>query len=686
MENIAKGIWKIGYGEPEEFTPEHFRIFKPKISQIEQVPVSRKPEFPQSDIEFTVTARGVTLKLPMETDEDIYGFGLQLHRVNQAGRRRYVKVNSDPPADTGESHAPVPFYVSTAGYGIYVDTYRYATFELGTNTERGTSAYKKEENLEQKEFSESALYALKRSAEKRSILIDIPAARGVEIYVFEGDVAEVVRRYNLFSGGGCVPPMWGLGVWYRGYGGSNQEQILALARQFREEHIPTDVLGLEPGWHSHSYSCSYKWSDLFPDPKGMTDVLADDGYKLNLWEHLYVYPTAPFYSELMPYSGDYEVWNGLVPDFATGEARTIFEDYHYNEFVEKGILGFKLDECDNSDYNASNWAFPDCASFPSGLDGEQMHMAIGTLYQQSVYGIFKRANRRTYSQVRASGALSAPLPFVLYSDLYDHRQFIKGMVGAGFSGLLWCPEVRSCKNGTDLLRRIETTVFSVHALINSWRIPNPPWKQVDIDKNLGGELMEDAAYYTDAVRKLFDLRMSLLPYLYSAFVRYHNTGVPPVRSLVFDDPEDIEARNIEDQYMFGDDLLICPLVAEDGTSREVYLPDGNWYNFFTKEKVAGGRRFTVHADDTEIPVYVREGAIVPLAKPVEYVGTDTVFEITVLAFGTPERDFVLYEDDFVSFDYEKEQSGIVLDCADIEKKLLPEDTVKYRFDSVVRVL
>ena len=136
---------------------------------------------------------------------------------------------------------------------------------------------------------------------------------------------EIVQRYNLFSGGGCVPPMWGLGMWYRIYGGGDEKALKELAEQFRKEEIPMDVLGLEPGWHSHSYSCTYKWSNLFPHPQEMIDDMTAQGYKLNLWEHVYVYPKAPFYEKLVPYSGDYEVWNGLVPDFATKEACQLFE-------------------------------------------------------------------------------------------------------------------------------------------------------------------------------------------------------------------------------------------------------------------------------------------------------------------------------------------------------------------------
>lgn len=661
MEQIAKGIWKMVFGEPERYTPEYFRAFPIKREAVRQVPLSRRADIKESDIRWEAAERGITLTLPMKAEEDIYGFGLQLQSFNQAGKRRYMKVNSDPVSDTGEGHAPVPFYVSSAGYGLFADTFRYVTFLMGTNSARGKSRGMEAENGRHEEFSEAALYALKKAKEERRIVIDIPVAKGVTLYLFEGSFMEAVQRYNLFSGGGCLPPMWGLGMWYRVYGGGSQEDVMRLADSFREEKMPVDVLGLEPGWHSHSYSCTYKWSDLFPDPEGLIGEMRKKGYRLNLWEHLYVYPKAPFYGELYPYSGDYEVWNGLVPDFALKEARRIFADYHREAFVKKGIAGFKLDECDNSDYNPSNWGFPDASKFPSGMDGEQMHMAVGVLYQNLIYSIYRKENRRTYSQVRSSGALAAPLPFVLYSDLYDHKQFIRGLVNAGFSGLLWCPEVRDCANGDDLLRRLQTVVFSGHALINGWRLPNPPWKQTDIEGNLAGQEMPEAVYYTEECRKLFELRMSLLPYLYSAYVEYYQTGKPPVRALLMDYPEDAPARMTDDEYLFGESMLVCPLTYGDGVSRRAYLPHGNWYNFFTGEKVSGGKEMEVHADYNQIPVFVKEGGIIPLAKPVLSVKRDTVFEMEVKIFGEGDGKFVLYGDDFETFDYEENLDMVILE-------------------------
>ena len=655
MEQIAKGVWKISYGVPEEHTPVSMRESKICFDGLEQVGKTADETMPDiiGKLVCQICRRGVTITFPMDSNEDIYGFGLQLLSMNYAGRRRYTKVNSDPRMDTGESHAPVPFYVSTAGYGLFVDTYRYVTFSMGTNAKRGASAQKKEVNQPHEEFSESALYALKKSNETRQVLIDIPSAEGIDIYVFAGDIMEVVQRYNLFSGGGSLPPMWGFGIWYRAYGGCDGESIVRLADSFREDRMPVDVIGIEPGWHSHSYACTFDWSYLFPEPDAMLKSLQEKGFHVNLWEHAFVYPAAEIYDSLQDNSGDYEVWNGLVPDLALSGAQLVFKQWHQEHLIEKGVTGFKLDECDNSDFNPSNWSFPDASQFPSGMDGEQMHSAIGVLYQQMMEQAFREENIRTLSQVRSSGALAAPLPFVLYSDLYQHEEFIRGIVTAPFSGLLWSPEVRDCVNGEDLLRRIQTVCFSTQALINSWRIPSPPWKQTDIEKNLAGIEMEEAGYYTDTCRRLFDLRMSLLPYLYSAFVEYYQKGIPPIRPLCMEYPHDMQVRNIDDQYFFGKDMVVCPITMAQMGEREGYLPEGKWYDLFSGEEIVGGKWFHIKADVEKIPVYVRDGAVVPFAEPVQCVREDTVFYIHVRHYGKKPGSFVLYEDDFTSYDYEE---------------------------------
>lgn len=293
-----------------------------------------------------------------------------------------------------------------------------------------------------------------------------------------------------------------------------------------------------------------------------------------------MHPASPMYGELYPYSGDYEVWNGIVPDFATPEARKIFADYH-RQFVELGADGFKLDECDNSDFTNS-WCFPDCAEFPSGMDGEQYHSMFGVLYMQTILEAL--GGTPTLSEVRSAGALCASYPFVLYSDLYEHKDFIRGVVNSGFSGILWTPEVRKVQSKKEFVRRLQTTVFSVQCLINAWHCEEYPWKDYDCE---------------DEIRELLNIRKTLVPMLSRAFREYRETGKPPIRALVADYTDDSETYEIDDEYIFCDNLIVAPL-SYDTDEREIYLPKGKWRDYWTKEPVESGR-FTVVTES--IPVY-----------------------------------------------------------------------------------
>ncbi|WP_248924266.1 TIM-barrel domain-containing protein [Paenibacillus hamazuiensis] len=691
MEKIANGVWRLCFGQPENHTPVRLRKTEIRTEQLGKLECPGTPPFASQEIVVRQTARGVHIELPLAAEEHIYGFGLQLHRLDHTGRKKMIRVNSDPVADTGDSHAPVPFYVSTAGYGVYVDTARYATFYCGTNLRKGASEHKKFA-AKAVGTSEIELYGYQVSEGNRAVVVDVPSAEGIDVYLFEGpDIAAAVQRYNLFSGGGCLPPAWGLGMWYRAYSAAKKEDVMRLAHTFREDRMPVDVFGFEPGWQTKAYSCSFVWDEgRFPGHEEMLEELHEMNYRVNLWEHLFVHPTSPIYSVLKPYSGDYEVWEGLVPDLSLPEARKIFSEHHEKEFVDKGIAGFKLDECDSSDFVHSNWSFPDIAEFPSGMDGEQMHNMLGAFYQETIQAPFEKAGKRTLSQVRASGALASPYPFVLYSDLYNHKVFIRGVAGCGFSGLLWSPEVRQAESPEDLIRRIQTTVFSPMALLNCWRIPNPPWMQVDRDKNIRGEFLDNYEQIRDICRTLFEIRMALIPYLYTAYARYSMEGRPPFRALVMDYPDDPNTYGIDDAYMMGEAVLVAPLVA-GAAERTVYLPHGTWRCFWTNKSYEGGQTYTFAPGLERIPVLVKEGTLLPLAKPMPFVADEAVFDVTLHAYGDNARECRLYEDDGRSFAYRNGEYNWVTVSVNPDGTIRTERTGayegrRYRFSGIATFL
>ncbi len=565
---------KLCFGTPEELVPSKYC----KNFRYQETPV----QYDTDRIAFSLTPHGCRLEFTLAESEQVYGFGLQLKEFNHRGRRLRLKVNSDPLAATGDSHAPVPFFVTTAGYGVYLDTAR----NIEVTCAMAKKRFRRDKMPENAEIrlTTDALYANVKNADAGRMVIDIPAAKGIELYLFEGEnITDCVAQYNLLSGGGCEVPAWGLGVLYRAYGRSNENDIKRIADYFIEHDIPCDTIGLEPGWQSASYSCSYVWNqENFPNAKETVQYLKSKGYHINLWEHAYVCSASPIYAPLYELSGDYEVWQGLVPDFSLPKARQIFANYHKKSFVEIGIDGFKLDECDGSEFCVGDWCFPDCAAFPSGLDGEQYHNLFGALYMQTMLEAL--GEHPTLSEVRSAGALCASYPFVLYSDLYDLPDFIRGVVNSGFSGILWTPEVRDARSKKEFIRRLQANVFSCQCIINAWYCKDMPWKE------LGCE---------DEVRALLKLRQSLIPMLQKAFDRYKTTGVAPIRALVSDYTADENTYEIDDQYIFGENLVVCPMPV-DADEREVYLPGGEWVDYFTKQPVKAGR-FTVQTEG--IPVF-----------------------------------------------------------------------------------
>ena len=657
IEKIHPGIWKITCGQPESYLPTEFKV-APATDALATMADRGSEPFDIRSVHFKETPKGMVAEFLLDDTEKIYGFGLQVNSFQQRGMRRDIRSNSWTIGNVGFSHAPMPFFVSSNGYGLLVNTARYVTFYMGSQnkiTQSATLAQDLKEAMEQPGVSPAQLYnrSYKPSNE---VEIVVEGAKGMEIYVFDGpSMMQVMKRYNLFSGGGAIPPLWGLGLKYRAKTSFTDREVMKFAAYFRDKHIPCDMFGLEPGWHSASYSCSYTWhQENFPDPDKLINTMHDMNYKLNLWEHAYVHPTSPLFEQILPWSGDYAVWKGAVPDFVTKEAREIFASYHDKHLLQKGISAFKLDECDAADYAKADaeWSFPDITTFPSGIDGVQYRQLFGLLYQKMMFDLYRKNNRRTLLEVRASHLFAAPYSAVIYSDMYNHTDYVRMLLNAGFSGLNWSPEVRQTASEQDLIRRMQTTLMSPHMIVDCWFLNNPPWFHYDRNKNNNNEVLPNYLELEQQVKKLVELRMSLIPYLYAAFARYHFEGVPPFRPLILDYPDDAEVWTIENQYMMGDDLMCAPFI--DGASeREVYFPKGVWYDFNTKKTFDGGAKYTIQMSLDEIPIFVKAGTILPLAEPVEYITPKTLFIVTCHVFGTPVNTKTLFEDDGETFDFEK---------------------------------
>ncbi|HEV8303962.1 MAG TPA: TIM-barrel domain-containing protein [Gemmatimonadales bacterium] len=614
---VAPGVWKATVGEPDAVSLLSAAGAEPRRDALAGM---RAVDFPLPQAEIRASRRDgkLSLRFPLGATERLYGLGLDFKAVEQRGTVKQLHVDHYGGSDNGRTHAPVPFYVSSAGYGVLVDAPRYITVYAGTAVRRDSDHPPpvKDRNTDRSWTSMPLSDAVE---------MVVPAG-GATVYLFGGPTPlDAVRRYNLFSGGGVLPPKWGLGFLHRVPTLYSAEQVLQEVDEFRAGGYPLAVVGLEPGWQSAAYPGTFVWDRTrFPDPAGFMRGMTRRGIRVNLWLNPYVAPAAPFYERLVPLSGSHTVWTGLVPDFTLPDTRTAVLDLFEREHLALGVSGYKIDEVDGYD----RWLWPDDAVFPSGLSGEQMRQVYGLVLQRATADLFHRRNERTYGLVRASNAGAASLPYVIYNDYYSHPDFITALVSSSFIGVLWTPEVRASRTGEEWVRRMQSVCFSPLAMLNAWADGTKPWSFPDV---------------ADAVREVMRLRVRLLPYLYSAFARYHFEGTPPFRAMAL--VEGFVGRDVKDQFLVGDDLLVAPMFAGD-TTRRIILPAGRWYDFYTGALAGSGETITVNPGLERIPLFVRDGGIIPLLA-----GDSAGLEVR--HYGEAGGRFELYDDDGVTFGYER---------------------------------
>lgn len=645
---VESGVWKATVGTPEEYSLLSASGSQPLKEGFSRLPKVVLPEL-ASSVTGTVQDGKTYLSIPLSKEEQLYGFGLNFKTVHQRGKILNLHVDHYGGSDNGRTHAPVPFYISSQGYGILINSARYLTVYAGSGITKDSPDAEKAKDRNTDKTWTSQPYS-------DAVSVLVPAS-GVEIYLFAGPTPmDVVRRYNLLCGGGTLPPRWGLGFTQRTPVLYTAEQVEKEVDEFERHGYPLDFIGLEPGWQSKAYPCTLEWdSNRYPDPGSFVQRLLDKGVRINLWTNPYISPDSQIYKDMYPVSGSHTVWGGIVPDLVTEKARRLWQDKLMQEHISIGVGGYKIDEVDGYD----NWLWPDIATFPSGISAEQIRQTYGMLTQRITNDIFRKQNRRSYGLVRASNAGACSFPYVLYNDYYDHRDFITALINSGFCGVLWTPEVRGTKSAEEWLRRLQSVVFSPMAMIDSWASAVKPWTFPEV---------------ASLVKEYALLRMQLIPYLYTEFARYHFDGIPPFRAMNLEpgfNPKEaisqelgsqnleenpyleVVKKEIKDQYMVGEYLLVAPMFTGQ-TSREVVLTKGNWYDFYTGEYVGNGEKIIVIPGLDRIPVFVKDGAVIPMMEPMLHAPkSGQIVNMEIRHYGKANGHYRLYDDDGETFDYEK---------------------------------
>ncbi len=489
----------------------------------------------------------------------------------------------------------------------------------------------------------------------------------LDLYLFLGPTAAgICARYTELTGPMPLPPLWGLGYQQCRYSYETRERLEEVAREFRRRQLPCDVLYLDIH-HMDGYRV-FTFGPGYPKPAEMVAKLAKQGFKVVTIVDPGVKDDPKFgvlkrgakrdvFVKQADGKGDFigEVWPGKArfPDFLNARTRAWWGD-EQKALLDAGIAGFW-----NDMNEPANFARPDKTLAPDARHetdhGPRSHAEVHNLYgmemaRASREGALKhRPDERPFVITRAGYAGIQRHALVWTGDNssnWDHlNDAIQMFLNLSLSGVPFCGgDVGGFMENTtpELFTRwfqfaTFTPFFRNHS--NLGTIDQEPWA-------FGGETEEICRTY-------LGLRYQLLPYLYSLFAEARATGAPIMRPLWWQHQNDPVAVACGDQFLLGSDLLVAPVLRQGATARSVYLPRGLWYDFWTGEKLTGGRHVVAEAGPEIIPAYVRAGAVLPLAEPQQFVGKRPfeIINLNVWPRGSGELNW--YEDDGRSQAYER---------------------------------
>lgn len=551
-----------------------------------------------------------------DKDEDWIGFGDQAR--THLYHRGYI-ADCDVRYKTS-TYIPVPFFMSTKGVGVMVNTTYRTIFDM-CKTDPNIFDWKNESGT-------------------------------IDYYVFVGkDYKRMIDLYTQLTGRPKLPPNWAFGLWFICREQATDYEAIDCAVNFRREEIPCDVIGLEPGWMSKRYDYSIKkqWHpERFPHPWWFGDSrppsfvpsLKKMGFKLKLWlcnnydlsyeaerqagKNTSLAALAANYVNVTPPIFTDENLGGQVfSDTVTKIDEPWFK--HLEKFVDQGVDMFKQDAALQMEFHPDKlWG--------NGMKDKEMHNLYPLLYSQQMYDGFKeKTNRRPAALTPAGWVGYQAFSSVWTGDTGGELTTLGGVLNNSIVGHSWSTvdmEV-SKKEG------IHYGYLLPMSEICSWAYFKMPWVQ-------GKELTDIHRYYAQ-------LRSKLFPYLYSAGNVATKTGWPVLQPLTLTYPNDKKNRNILHQYLLGPGLMVG--IYKDS----IYFPEGQWKDYWTGEIVEGGQlKVVTWPENRGGSLYVKSGAIIPMGPLMQYRGEKPMDEMSLYVFpGAEESSFDLYEDDGVSFDYEK---------------------------------
>lgn len=563
---ITENPWRI------EFFDQQGRLLTSTNHHVDNAETTYTPIMPFAWVRRASDySRSFSAAFNLQPDEKIFGFGEQYTELNKRGQKVVLWVDDANGVQNEASYKPIPFFLSSRGYGMFIHTSSPITCDVG------------------KYFSGV-----------NSILV---GDESLDLFVFLGQPKEVLNEYTNLTGKASMPPLWSFGFWMSRITYFSEADGRQVAQKLRENKIPADVIHFDTGWFETDWRCDYQFSpSRFNDAAQMISDLKQDGFHTCLWQLPYFVPKNTLFPEIIEKGLFVKNGKGSLPyedailDFTNPETVKWYQE-KIAGLLNIGVGAIKVDFGEAAPYSGI---------YHNGRSGFYEHNLYPLRYNKAVADITKEVSGDYIMWARSTWAGSQRYPLHWGGDPANTNSAMKaslrGGLSIGLSGFsFWSHDVGGfvLKTPEDIYRRwLPFGLLTSHTRSHG-APPKEPWEY-------GKAFMDD-------FRMAVNMRYRLMPYIYAQAKHATENGLPMMRALFVEFPDDPGAWLIDDQYLFGSDILVAPLF-ENVTARDVYLPGKQtWIDYQTGKVYQPGWN-RIEAGEIPVVMLVRNGAVIPHIK------------------------------------------------------------------------
>ncbi|SMO96164.1 alpha-D-xyloside xylohydrolase [Gracilimonas mengyeensis] len=512
-------------------------------------------------------SRSMAAVMSLSPDEKIFGFGESFTQFNKRGQKVVLWVDDANGTQNETMYKPIPFYMSSRGYGVFMHHSTPISVDVG------------------KYFNAA-----------NSMMIGDDEA---DLFFFLGEPKDILDEYTELTGKASMPPLWSFGFWMSRITYFSEAEGREVIQKLRDYEIPADVLHFDTGWFGVDWRSDYKFpEDRFPNPEKMISDFKDDGFHISLWQLPYFTPKNTLFPEIIENDLAVKDRKGNIPledavlDFSNPKAVQWYQD-KLEPLLEMGVGAIKVDFGE---------AAPANGIYASGRTGFYEHNLYPLRYNKAVADITEEVHGNGFIWARSTWAGSQRYPVHWGGDPATTNTAMSATLRAGLSmGLsgftFWSHDIGGFVTATpeDLYRRWTPFGMLTSHVRSHGNPPTEPWEFSD--------------EFLEGFRKADNMRYRLMPYIYAQAKHNSEHGWPMLRALFVEFPDDPGSWLIDDQYLFGSDILVAPLF-ENVEERDVYLPPGTWIDYQTGEVYKGGWH-SIEAGEIPIIALVRNGTVLP---------------------------------------------------------------------------